>query len=453
MTSERFNTAAVALKKGTLLDTIQLAHNMPPQAGAVFWARTLRSRSTEPVMMLQRLLPEMMALEEGRELVKMHETFDHAVAKFEAQIRDQWLASLDARIQDRLRQPLLVKDPDTELLSMNFDQDLVRLLREVKYFHQIGVEVPEIAKVIFSRAETFRQHTGNAEMVANICNEMRQELLPVEVGLMHSKFVHLDEALEEGLKHLNWKSHSIPAFLKKTMALAKEAFAVMRVIKTNSKQAVDIVSSWSLASLFNRGFSRTLAVSEFSEQHQQALDSRMLEVREEAERVHQLVAEILDAVQLSRGDPAWKEFVDHMNDQLMGALLESVLSSIRAIRDLLDPNIISSRNYAPALEVRLELIAPDVLFHPELRESARGIGVSCSIFSLLLSERPHFMPCRTDLVLLRTFFFFLFLSRAFGFITQWHVGTGAGNGAKLGPGLCAGGESPPYYRGRGRHQF
>lgn len=41
-------------------------------------------------------------------------------------------------------------------LNVNFDSELVKLLREVKYFYQMDLEVPPEAAKIFEKAETYR---------------------------------------------------------------------------------------------------------------------------------------------------------------------------------------------------------------------------------------------------------------------------------------------------------
>lgn len=42
------------------------------------------------------------------------------------------------------------------MLRVNFDPALVRLLREVKYFLLLGLDVPALALTIFKKAEVYR---------------------------------------------------------------------------------------------------------------------------------------------------------------------------------------------------------------------------------------------------------------------------------------------------------
>jgi dynein heavy chain len=63
---------------------------------------------------------------------------------------------------ERLKQSLLAVQEAADIdgiLRVNFDPMLVRLLREVKYFLLLGVDVPESAMKTFQRSETLRQQT------------------------------------------------------------------------------------------------------------------------------------------------------------------------------------------------------------------------------------------------------------------------------------------------------
>jgi hypothetical protein len=58
----------------------------------------------------------------------------------------------------------------------------VRLLREVKYFLLLGLEVPATALEIYKKAETFRRQTGNLDLIVAMHNQVR----PPRVGLSYS---------------------------------------------------------------------------------------------------------------------------------------------------------------------------------------------------------------------------------------------------------------------------
>lgn len=87
---------------------------------------------------------QILATEEARELAKSYTLLVGQLADFENENIEAWGASIQASIEAKLKNPLLVREAD-RLLRVNFDPLIVRLLREVKYFLLLGLRVPESA--------------------------------------------------------------------------------------------------------------------------------------------------------------------------------------------------------------------------------------------------------------------------------------------------------------------
>jgi len=133
--------------------------------------------------------------EEAKEVMKMYTTIMSSLDDFEHQKAEEWGADVERSSQSKLKLPLLIRvreaggasgsaaaanavaavggsagggalEPEVEgqLLQVNFDAALVRLLREVKYFLLLALEVPASALDIYKKAETFRRQTGACEV-------------------------------------------------------------------------------------------------------------------------------------------------------------------------------------------------------------------------------------------------------------------------------------------------
>ena len=57
-------------------------------------------------------------------------------------------------------------------LGVNFDPDLVRLLRETKYFLLLKCEVPENALKIFQSSDQFRTQISSIELICSVYNKV-----------------------------------------------------------------------------------------------------------------------------------------------------------------------------------------------------------------------------------------------------------------------------------------
>ena len=55
---------------------------------------------------------------------------------------------------------------------------------EAKYFLLLGLNVPASALAVYKRAEAFRTHAGNLELIVNMCNSIDTTLLSVERPLL-----------------------------------------------------------------------------------------------------------------------------------------------------------------------------------------------------------------------------------------------------------------------------
>ncbi len=109
--------------------------------------------------------------------------------------------------------PLLVRDSKTQFLTVNFDPALTNLLREVKYFLLLNLEVPKSALRIYEQVETFRRWTGNLELIVSIYNDVLKQLLPVEKPLVQSYLHKFDQVIAQGIEQLSWKNEGIEGFI------------------------------------------------------------------------------------------------------------------------------------------------------------------------------------------------------------------------------------------------
>ena len=110
--------------------------------------------------------------EEAKEVNKLFVSLMTSLEEYKMQKIEEWGRDVESSSQAKLKLPLLRRDDETRLLSVNFDKDLDKLLREVKYFLILGLAVPDSALQIYKKAEVFRQQTGNLALVVKDFNNM-----------------------------------------------------------------------------------------------------------------------------------------------------------------------------------------------------------------------------------------------------------------------------------------
>ena len=98
----------------------------------------------------------------------------------------------------KLKLPLVGRTKTGELLS-NFDPSLVWLLRGVKYFLLLGLNVPDSALQVYQSAEIYCSWTGNLDIIVSIYNAILNQLLPVEKPLVAPYLAKFDEVIGKGI--------------------------------------------------------------------------------------------------------------------------------------------------------------------------------------------------------------------------------------------------------------
>lgn len=66
-----------------------------------------------------------------------------------------WMKSIE-NAKAGLQATLIVRHPESGRLLVNFDKEIMQLMRETKYLQRMGVEVPESAKMVLLQEEKFK---------------------------------------------------------------------------------------------------------------------------------------------------------------------------------------------------------------------------------------------------------------------------------------------------------
>ncbi len=205
---------------------------------------------------------------EFAEIAKVYASITSQLKDYESRRITEWAAEIDASSEMKLRQPLLRRDKDGRLLHVNFDDALVRLLREVKYFLLLKLSVPATALTIYARAEQYRTQIGHLVEIVDMYNEVRhrhqmmtcvvshvlclllgcacvsscsclsppqmmETLHTVERPLVDKDLAHIDTTLERGIAVLNWQSGDVNEFITYSLTTVRGVYATVRVMKEN----------------------------------------------------------------------------------------------------------------------------------------------------------------------------------------------------------------------------
>ena len=368
-------------------DDPPIADNAPPHAGAVTWCRGLVERVEDPMNRLKGVGKAVLESEEGKEIVRAHSAIMASLRDFEVQHVDNWCLEQESTGTEKLKQNLLRREEDAEhpYLRVNFDPALVCLLREVKYFTMLKIEVPDSAMQIYAKNETYRQQTGNLDLIVNIYNNMLYTLLDVEQPLLQAKLDDIDKFLQKGLKHLNWKSHAINEFVSSTMTKVKEANAILQTIKSNVKETQVVLKSFTDQLMIDRNNTKTYTIEQFQDMLKKSIAARYSVVQKGGAVIHEHLANSNATVKVSKTNESWRRYVDYVNQIVVEGLCEVTLASARYFKNQVDETYLNNNDINPLLEIQLKLAPPYAVFTPMMGKTAKEDGLRDIVDSWLNS--------------------------------------------------------------------
>eukprot|EP00003_Mantamonas_plastica_P006669 TRINITY_DN1548_c0_g2_i8.p1 TRINITY_DN1548_c0_g2~~TRINITY_DN1548_c0_g2_i8.p1 ORF type:complete len:4445 (-),score=1771.15 TRINITY_DN1548_c0_g2_i8:52-13386(-) len=344
--------------------------NMPPVAGALRWSRGLMDRITGPWRSLKQLDPQVLSMDEAKEVLSNYQSVMHALEEFERGQHMEWARDVDKESQTKLRQSLLQRDAEENTLMVNFDPTLVALLREVKYFLNLSMEIPEQAGKIYDDGEMFRNFTGNLDLIVNKYNHIQRTLLDVERPLVQDRLSAIDDQLEKGISQIDWKSHGIKEFIETSNYNVDALAEKVDKMKANVAVIENILETWWSSPLLEQGDTRRLlTLDEITDK----ITSRYEDIAESGKSIKTLVDKTGKILEVAKTLPAWKNYVSYLNGIVYDGLFRTVQSSLEYLTERIDPNLQKMGEHPPLLEADMMLVGTNIMFRPDLDGAQNGL--------------------------------------------------------------------------------
>lgn len=345
--------------------------NQPPVAGSLLWCAGLRARMEAPMTKFKELDASMLEREEAKEVFKVAQQLEAALSEYQEQKREEWRRDCQATFQIKLELPLMVRHPATKFhgghLEVNFAPELVRLLREAKYFLSLGLEIPDTAAELYVKVDTFRVWCENMDMVVALNNEMMDHLLPVEKPLMKPYMDRFNAAVEPGIISLCWESDhaQISSYVDNILELIRAAHEIFSHLKHNYGKARSVIGNWSESPMVERK-PRPTDIKEFLQMQKNPQSKVYGLVKDSSKELQSLLKHSHHELHLGNTDPAWMSYVNFSNNLVVTGLGEVVVVSLSYLLEQIDVDSIKQKELLPLIEVSLDLVGGDVTFQPDV---------------------------------------------------------------------------------------
>ncbi|NXB68815.1 DYH9 protein, partial [Struthidea cinerea] len=342
-----------------------LHKNVPAVAGALGWARELRARIRGPLEQLRRIPRLSLDSARGRRVVQKYEEMIQLLDSYQEKLYLDWSQTVSEKSQYNLAQPLIRRDPQSKLITVNFDPQLVSVLREVSYLWGSGAgAIPPAAAEIHSCKESFRQLVASLELMGSRYNKVLRTVLEVEYPLVQGQLRDIDVKLKEAEETLTWKMEGVWDHISGVMGDVCDLEQRVQRAKDNAEEIQSVVRSWG-SPVFERRDSKRESVLSL-EECQERLERRYSLVRESGQRIHSLVKENQSLLLADPASDAWKAYLDYVDEIVLEGFFTAIECSLRNLLENTDPKA----GLAPLFEVQLDLVIPDLVFHPPVDPGA-----------------------------------------------------------------------------------
>ncbi|XP_032831905.2 dynein axonemal heavy chain 9 isoform X1 [Petromyzon marinus] len=382
-----------------------VSKNMPYVAGGLRWAQLLEGRIEVPYRNFKHFSHRCMETVEAHSMTQKYEEMIELLKRYKERLFAEWAQSVGERSEFNLSQPLICRDPETRLISVNFDPQLVAVLREVRYLELLArgggggggggcagsvggslageqdfgglKSVPEEAQRLYAGREDLRRCVASLELTVGWYNKVLRSVLEVELPLVAGQLQDMDDKLELAEGTLCWKSQGVWEYIQTTRDLVKDLESRTQRAKENVEVACGLMKAW-VSPIFERKDGKREALLNLDDRKER-LEKRYQVLRDSGQKIHDLLKENLELLQADASSEEWQAYVEYVDEMVVDGFFTAIECSLKFLVENMDARTCG----APLFKVRLELVAPELVFSPSLDEQDSGEGLADLVEALV----------------------------------------------------------------------
>lgn len=189
-----------------LYDGLEIWKNVFASLNLVFLVYKIRKYQN----ILLHVIISKYSLQDNLKYKEIMQKFEHLLTQLREiaqQALTNWAENLQSQIENSLKVSILIQNPKSRELHLNFNPHLSAILREVHYLKLMEVpNIPEDALKLAEKNETFRTYLVNLNSTITWYNKIRRTTKPVEFDLIKNEICQIDKMVNLGQNNLNWNS-------------------------------------------------------------------------------------------------------------------------------------------------------------------------------------------------------------------------------------------------------
>ncbi|KAI9206840.1 dynein heavy chain and region D6 of dynein motor-domain-containing protein [Polychytrium aggregatum] len=359
-------------------DSPPIPRNTPPVSGAIAWARQLYRRIETPMKHFKEST-SVLESSEAKKHIRNYNKLARALIEFEVLWHKSWFSIVD-QAKTGLQATLLVVDPDNNLF-VNFDPQIIQLIKETKYMQRLGLEVPDSVRNICLKEMYYKSLYGGLVQALQNKKRILERVSNILRRAMGPHIDELDHTLQPGLTALTWTSLNLDAYLgannNQLFRMDELVDKLLDITSCRINHGVHKIAELSLCELPSDHEQWTVDI--FLEKTESRCASVMQTINNRSNLIESATRDLI--MELSKGVPtpinpelklAYESVYYHFNYQNFEALVQCIKGSLDALRFRLGNYTSAQYNKAssqkPFFKSELVLLIPSVVLQPKLED-------------------------------------------------------------------------------------
>lgn len=352
-----------------------LSRTAPPVAGNIAWARQLLRKIEEPMKLFETT--NVIRTKDARRIIKLYNKLAFALVQFDGLWYQRWLEAMQTA-RDGLHATLLVRHPESGRIHVNFDNTLMRLIREVQCLERMGYPIPDSARSVSNLENRLREYSEHLKFMLSEYYRVIESPHPVYKVLLAPMIKRVERALEPGLRNLTWLSMSIDSYVEKVFDLLED----LEVIIQKSTDLVEKRLETNCNSISHKNFllfeDKIVTIESFvalQEKQVQVISNEINVKNQEIEAACGDLVELITSEYSPDENRSLAASVKAMRKGYMQKMFDSVVESLnRSVKVLHHRIMASSEDPDPVFSAQVTLFIPDIKLSPSLEQIQRCIN-------------------------------------------------------------------------------
>mgnify|MGYP003961386239 CR=1 FL=1 len=356
-----------------------LIRNCPPVAGNVNWCRQLLQKIQEPMKNFLQI-EAVMNGKESKKIIKTYNKVAQALCGYEALYLNAWMNSIE-KAKAGLNATLLIKHE--QKLYVNYDRQILQLIRETKWLLRMGIDVPTSAIAVLQQEQKFKKYFNDLTFIVNEVERIKGMIIPVTEELMKPMILSLEQKIKPGLLILTWSSMNIENYIARVSQALKQLESCVIKVQDIVENRIDLnLNAIGKTLLVNIPPDQSFSLFEFVEiQHRHIkAKSHMLNIKNQ--EVEKAVEDMINILVPKDTDPyptlAVQQLLEYYNKRTLQAILHTTIKSLNSVKKRIGSrssgflNVDNKRK--PFFKVNVLLTIPEVSLNPKLDDVQKAIN-------------------------------------------------------------------------------